>query len=152
MLASVADHSLRHLSETRSLHACMSQIVDNVRNASRSNYPWSQAEDERLCVLIESRMSASRVAVSLQRTTRSIRRRAEVLRISWKAPRVDGRGDRTKRVTSGFVEGFGCRPTAAVRLVPGPASESRQGRNPREFVGGGAASAGLWNFVYDGSG
>ena len=53
--------------------------------------------------------------------------------------------------TSGFVEGFGCRPIAALRLGPRPASESRQGRNPREMSGGGAASAALWIFVYDGS-
>src|SRR6478735_6027291 len=50
-----------------------------------------------------------------------------------------------------FVEGFGCRPIAALRLGPRPASESRQGRNPREMSGGGAASAALWIFVYDGS-
>jgi hypothetical protein len=49
------------------------------------------------------------------------------------------------------VEGFGCRPIAALRLGPRPASESRQGRNPREMSGGGAASAALWIFVYDGS-
>jgi hypothetical protein len=53
--------------------------------------------------------------------------------------------------TSHFVEGFGCRPIAALRLGPRPASESRQGRNPREMSGGGAASAALWIFVYDGS-
>jgi len=39
------------------------------------------------------------------------------------------------------VEGFGCRPIAALRLAPRPASESRQGRNPREVAGGGAANA-----------
>ena len=54
-------------------------------------------------------------------------------------------------VRAAFVEGFGCRPIAALRLGPRPASESRQGRNPREMSGGGAASAALWIFVYDGS-
>ena len=39
------------------------------------------------------------------------------------------------------VEGFGCRPIAAMRLAPWPASESLQGTNPREMAGGGAASA-----------
>jgi hypothetical protein len=29
-------------------------------------------------------------------------------------------------VTSGFVKGFGCRPIAAMRLAPWPASESLQ--------------------------
>jgi hypothetical protein len=42
---------------------------------------------------------------------------------------------------SGFVEGFGCRPIAAMRLALWPASESLQGMNPREMAGGGAASA-----------
>src|SRR5258708_30329483 len=42
---------------------------------------------------------------------------------------------------SGCVEGFGCRPIAAMRLAPWPASESLQWRNPREIAGGGAASA-----------
>jgi len=32
----------------------------------------------------------------------------------------------SRRATSGFVEGFGCRPIAAMRLAPWPASESLQ--------------------------
>ena len=66
------------------------------------------------------------------------------------APRP-GRASNQGRSISAIVEGFGCRPIAALRLGPRPASESRQGRNPREMSGGGAASAALWIFVYDGS-
>ena len=41
--------------------------------------------------------------------------------------------------------GFGCRPIATVRQAPGPASESLQGRNPREVGSDGAAGAmGIW--------
>jgi hypothetical protein len=29
-------------------------------------------------------------------------------------------------LAAGFVEGFGCRPIATMRLAPGPASESLQ--------------------------
>ena len=61
------------------------------------------------------------------------------------------RTSRGGRVVPVPVEGFGCRPIAALRLGPRPASESRQGRNPREMSGGGAASAALWIFVYDGN-
>jgi hypothetical protein len=39
--------------------------------------------------------------------------------------------------SAGFVKGFGWRPVAAVRLAVGPASESLQGRNPREGGRGG---------------
>jgi hypothetical protein len=45
------------------------------------------------------------------------------------------------RQVSAVVEGFGCRPIAAMRLARWPASESRQGTNPREMACGGAASA-----------
>src|ERR1700730_11327706 len=43
--------------------------------------------------------------------------------------------------TTAFVEGFGCRPIAAMRLAPWPASESLQLRNPRGMAGGGPARA-----------
>jgi hypothetical protein len=49
----------------------------------------------------------------------------------------------TVRDEDGNILIYSARPIAAVRLAPRPASESRQGKNPREIVGGGAASAGL---------
>src|SRR3977135_2707091 len=48
---------------------------------------------------------------------------------------------------SACVEGFGCRPIAAMRLAPWPASESLQLRNTREMGRGGgrrARGAGRW--------
>jgi hypothetical protein len=47
---------------------------------------------------------------------------------------------------SAFVQGFGCRPIEMVRLAPGPASESRQGTNPRVMCAEGAARSamGIW--------
>lgn len=66
----------------------MSEQFRAMRTASRSAYPWLQAEDELLDALIRSRLSASSISVILQRTTRAVRRRAEVLTISWKAFRA----------------------------------------------------------------
>src|ERR1700738_787655 len=43
--------------------------------------------------------------------------------------------------TSAHVEGFGCRPIAAMRLAPWPASGRLPWRDPREIADGGAASA-----------
>src|SRR5450755_2067303 len=42
----------------------------------------------------------------------------------------NGHFQRVRRM-SAVVEGFGCRPIAAMRLALWPASESRQGKNPR---------------------
>ena len=39
------------------------------------------------------------------------------------------------------VKAFRCRPITTVRQTLWPASESRQGKNPREVGGGRAASA-----------
>ena len=79
----------------------MSEGFRTMHNASRSAYPWSQAEDELLGGLIRSRISASSISVILQRTTRAVRRRAEVLKISWKAARAQStymRPVRPKRI------------------------------------------------------
>ena len=48
------------------------------------------------------------------------------------------------------MKGFGCRPITTVPRARGPASESLQGRNPREVCSEGAA--GLWGFGRGGSG
>jgi hypothetical protein len=37
---------------------------------------------------------------------------------------------------SPLVQGFGCRPCVTEPRASGPASESRQGTNPRAMVGG----------------
>jgi hypothetical protein len=37
-----------------------------------------------------------------------------------------------------------CRPITTVRLAPGPASESLQGRNPRGMGRGAASAMGIW--------
>ena len=41
------------------------------------------------------------------------------------------------------MQGFGCRPIEMVRLAPGPASESRQGTNPRVKWAEGAAHSAM---------
>ena len=52
---------------------------------SRFNQPWSLSEDEWLTRMAASGAKVPRISQCLRRTTRSIRRRAEVLKISWKA-------------------------------------------------------------------
>ena len=58
---------------------------------SRSGRAWPESEDALLKTLIRSGKDALTIALYLNRTTRAIRRRAEILRISWKA----NRGSRT---------------------------------------------------------
>jgi hypothetical protein len=55
--------------------------------ASRSGRGWSGSEDTLLKTLVFSGNGASYVAQYLSRTTRAIRRRTEVLKISWKVTR-----------------------------------------------------------------
>jgi len=62
----------------RKLHRQQRQSV------SRSGKEWSCREDQLLTSLIMGGRSASQVAAALLRTTRAIRKRAEVLKVSWK--------------------------------------------------------------------
>src|SRR4051794_29317670 len=51
-------------------------------------------------------------------------------------------------VRAAFVKGFGCRPIVTAPRTPGPASESLQGRKPREVWRGGASDAmGIWTLA-----
>src|SRR4051812_8096030 len=61
---------------------CSSAIGPHVH--TRSNHPWSPSEDEWLRKMARGGAKVKRISQSLRRTTRSIRRRAEVLQISWK--------------------------------------------------------------------
>ncbi len=54
---------------------------------SRSGKAWLESEEALLKTLMYSGKDASTISVILNRTTRAIRRRAEVLRLSWKATR-----------------------------------------------------------------
>ena len=47
--------------------------------------PWSASEDEWLTRMVAAGAKVPRISQCLRRTTRSIRRRAEILKISWKA-------------------------------------------------------------------
>ena len=51
----------------------------------RTNHPWTPLEDECLKKMAKGGAKVPRIATCLNRSTRSIRRRAEVLRISWRA-------------------------------------------------------------------
>jgi hypothetical protein len=46
--------------------------------------PWSSDEDDQLRSDMASGKSARTIAADLKRTTRSVRRRAEILKLSWK--------------------------------------------------------------------
>jgi hypothetical protein len=51
---------------------------------TRPRRPWSSEDDEQLRLSMTSGKSAPDIAVALERTTRSVRRRTEILKLSWK--------------------------------------------------------------------
>ena len=57
---------------------------------TRSREPWSPEEDHELGMLMANRKPAPMIADHLKRTTRSVRRRAEVLKLSWKGNSASG--------------------------------------------------------------
>ena len=54
----------------------------------RLNHPWSPSEDQWLTRMAAAGAKVPRIAQCLRRTTRSIRSRAEILQISWKAAKT----------------------------------------------------------------
>jgi hypothetical protein len=51
----------------------------------RPRRPWTPEEDDQLRISMANGKSALTIAADLERTTRSVRRRTEILRLSWKA-------------------------------------------------------------------
>jgi hypothetical protein len=60
---------------------CSSGNMNLIRRPRR---PWKSEEDDQLRLSMTSGRSAPEIAVALERTTRSVRRRAEILKLSWK--------------------------------------------------------------------
>jgi hypothetical protein len=90
-----------------------------------------------------------RIQNTSSESTRRLRRRTTAVGSVWLKRCLDPKyldGRATAAPVKGFpVKGFGCRPTATARQAPGPASESLQGRNPREVGSEGASGAmGIW--------
>jgi hypothetical protein len=56
----------------------------NMRVTARPRRPWSSDDDDRLRLGMKSGKSAPAIAADLERTTRSVRRRTEILKLSWK--------------------------------------------------------------------
>lgn len=52
---------------------------------TRSRRPWSFEDDDQLRISMANGKSAPAIAVDLKRTTRAVRRRTEILKLSWKA-------------------------------------------------------------------
>ena len=52
--------------------------------ARRANHLWSSEEDSELTGLMDDGQSAKAIAIKLKRTTLLIRRRAEILKASWR--------------------------------------------------------------------
>jgi len=64
----------------------------------KSNDPWTEDEQDLLRAMILNGENAVSIARRLNRTTRAVRRRAEVLKLSWKAARARAaQASRTKR-------------------------------------------------------
>ena len=63
----------------------------------RSNESWMAEEEYLLSTMILNGENAAYIARRLNRTTRAVRRRAEVLKLSWKAARVGLNAPRAKR-------------------------------------------------------
>jgi hypothetical protein len=57
------------------------------QQSRRSGESWSLEEDLRLKQMVSDGRAAREIAFILSRTTRAVRRRTEVLKISWKAAR-----------------------------------------------------------------
>jgi hypothetical protein len=55
---------------------------------NKSNGPWTAQEQDLLRAMISNGENAASIARRLNRTTRAVRRRAEVLKLSWKAGRA----------------------------------------------------------------
>lgn len=65
--------------------------------APRSNKPWTIEEQNQLLIGLASGKSATAIASELKRTTRAIRRRAEVLELSWKSSKSQSAAPFTKK-------------------------------------------------------
>src|SRR4051812_38435227 len=64
----------------------------------KSNDPWTAEEQELLSAMILNGENAVSIAKRLNRTTRAVRRRVEVLKLSWKTGRSRAvQASRTKR-------------------------------------------------------
>lgn len=60
--------------------------------ATRSRRPWRPEEDRLLRIGMANGRAATTIAAQLKRTTRSVRRRAEVLKLSWRGNSVTEAG------------------------------------------------------------
>jgi hypothetical protein len=52
--------------------------------APRSNEPWTSEEDNQLRILMAEGKTARTIAAHCNRSTRAIRRRTEILKLSWR--------------------------------------------------------------------
>jgi hypothetical protein len=50
----------------------------------RANRPWTKEEDEQLSLRMAEGQTPATIAAAFQRTTRAIRRRSEILKLSWR--------------------------------------------------------------------
>jgi hypothetical protein len=60
-----------------------SLLIGKTQVASRSREPWTIEEDNQLRTSLAEGQTARTIAIRSKRTTRAIRRRAEVLELSW---------------------------------------------------------------------
>jgi hypothetical protein len=56
-------------------------------SAKRAGEPWSSEDDQQLRIAMLQGRTARGIAIQVQRTTRAVRRRAEILKLSWLASR-----------------------------------------------------------------
>ena len=77
----------------------------------RSNKPWSELEEALLRKLISEGNRVLDISRCLNRTTRAIRRRAELLKISWKtrSPSVRWKVEDDSRVREMIMAGYSDR-------------------------------------------
>jgi hypothetical protein len=70
------------------------------RGYSLPRRPWSSEDDDRLRLGMVSGKSAPAIAADLERTTRSVRRRTEILKLSWKGKPASGHDEAKPRQAS----------------------------------------------------
>ena len=73
-----------HLFKKETLRTPAEYPDRKLRGSSRSRKPWTLDEDDRLRISMAEGRTARTIANDSERSSRAIRRRAEILNLSWR--------------------------------------------------------------------